>query len=155
MQHNTTKPNFRYDINGLRAIAIIGVLLYHYKLYEFEGGFSGVDVFFVISGYLMSRVVIGQIGRGTFAFGEYFERRLHRIVPALLALVLGVAAVCFFIYLPSDYTPVLDNGAASILFYSNIHYYINTPSYFAASTDSNMFLHTWSLSVEWQFYMIY
>ena len=146
---------FRYDINALRAIAIIGVLLYHYEVELFSGGFVGVDVFFVISGYLMSRVVIGQIDKGTFSFNEYFERRLHRIVPALLFLIAVLTVVCFFFYLPDDYKANLKNAASSIVFLSNIFYWHNSPSYFDASADSNMFLHTWSLSVEWQFYLIY
>jgi peptidoglycan/LPS O-acetylase OafA/YrhL len=151
----STIKSFRYDINGLRAIAIIGVLLFHYKLTAFEGGFAGVDVFFVISGYLMSRVVIGQIARDRFTYNDYLERRLHRIVPALLTLIIVITALCFFLYLPVDYKTTLNNAGASILFVSNIFYWVNTPSYFDASTDSNMFLHTWSLSVEWQFYLIY
>ncbi|WP_051200036.1 acyltransferase family protein [Flavobacterium subsaxonicum] len=155
MLQNNSAKYFRYDINALRAIAIIGVLLYHYKVELFSGGFTGVDVFFVISGYLMSRVVIGQIDKGTFSFNEYFERRLHRIVPALLFLVAVLTVVCFFFYLPDDYKASLKNAASSILFLSNIFYWYNSPSYFDASADTNMFLHTWSLSVEWQFYLVY
>lgn len=151
----TPKTSFRYDINALRAIAIIGVLLYHFKLEAFAGGFAGVDVFFVISGYLMSRVVINRIDKDAFSFGDYIERRLHRIVPALLALVAGVSLACFFIYLPNDYKVNLQNGTSSILFLSNVFFWYNTPSYFDASADTNIFLHTWSLSVEWQFYLLY
>jgi peptidoglycan/LPS O-acetylase OafA/YrhL len=147
--------NFRYDINGLRAIAILGVLLFHYKVPGLEGGFAGVDAFFVISGYLMSRTVMGQLAKGTFSFMEYFTRRLQRIVPALLFMVAVVCGVCFFIYFPSDYKAVLNNGSASVLFLSNIYYWYNAPSYFDPSTDTNMFLHTWSLGAEWQFYLVY
>lgn len=155
MQKSALKSSFRYDINALRAIAIIGVVLYHFKLNAFAGGFAGVDVFFVISGYLMSRVVINQINKGTFSFATYIERRLHRIVPALLVLVVTVAVLCFFLYLPNDYKVNLQNGASSVVFLSNVFYWFNTPSYFDASADTNLFLHTWSLSVEWQFYLIY
>lgn len=154
MQH-AQPSSFRYDINGLRAIAIMGVLLFHYKLAAFAGGFAGVDVFFVISGYLMSRVVMGQVAKGTFSFSTYFEKRLHRIVPALLFLVAALSVVCFFFYLPADYTANLKNGAWSVLFVSNIFYWYDAPSYFDPSTDTNLFLHTWSLSVEWQFYLLY
>jgi len=149
------KSPFRYDINGLRAIAIMGVLLFHYKVPAFAGGFAGVDVFFVISGYLMSRVVMGQVAKGTFSFATYFERRLHRIVPALLVLVATVMLLCFFIYFPVDYKANLNNAASSVLFVSNIFYWYDAPSYFDAATDTNLFLHTWSLSVEWQFYLFY
>ncbi|TRW24654.1 acyltransferase [Flavobacterium zepuense] len=152
---NVTKPSFRYDINGLRAIAIIGVLLFHYKVPAFTGGFAGVDVFFVISGYLMSRVVMSQIDKGTFSYSDYFERRLHRIVPALLFLAVTLTIACFFFYFPVDYTLLSRNAAASIAFISNIVYRSKVSSYFAPSADGNMFLHTWSLSVEWQFYLVY
>lgn len=147
--------NFRYDINGLRAIAILGVLLFHYKVTGFEGGFAGVDAFFVISGYLMSRTVIGQVAKGSFRFTDYFTRRLQRIVPALLFMIAVVCGACFFFYFPDDYKEVLNNGSASVLFMSNIYYWLNAPSYFDPGTDTNMFLHTWSLSAEWQFYIIY
>jgi len=155
MLQNNLKTSFRYDINALRAIAIIGVMLYHFKLDFFKGGFAGVDVFFVISGYLMSRVIIGHINKGLFSFKDYLEKRLYRIVPALLFMVAVVIAICFFIYLPYDYKANLQNAESSIVFLSNIFYWRNTPSYFDASADTNLFLHTWSLSVEWQFYLIY
>jgi peptidoglycan/LPS O-acetylase OafA/YrhL len=155
MPHDNPKPSFRYDINALRAIAITGVVLYHFKLDLFAGGFTGVDVFFVISGYLMSRTVINQIDKNAFSYTDYFKKRLHRIVPALLALVTVVAVLCFFLYLPYDYKVNLQNGASSLFFISNIFYWYNTPSYFDASADTNLFLHTWSLSVEWQFYLVY
>lgn len=155
MLQPTLRSSFRYDINALRGIAIIGVLLYHFKVDDFAGGFAGVDVFFVISGYLMSRVVINQIYKGTFSFVDYFERRLYRIVPALLVLVALLTLLCFFIYLPNDYNVNLKNGASAVLFLSNIFYWYNTPSYFDASADTNLFLHTWSLSVEWQFYLVH
>ena len=155
MLQNTLKSSFRYDINALRAIAIIGVVLYHFKVNFFEGGFAGVDVFFVISGYLMSRVILGQINNGTFSFGSYFAKRLYRIVPALLFMVAIVTVICFFTYLPYDYKANLKNAESSILFLSNIFYWYNSPSYFDASADTNLFLHTWSLSVEWQFYLVY
>jgi peptidoglycan/LPS O-acetylase OafA/YrhL len=152
----TLQPSsFRYDINGLRAIAILGVLLFHYKVSGFEGGFAGVDAFFVISGYLMSRTVMGQVAKGSFRFTDYFARRLQRIVPALLFMIAVVCGACFFFYFPNDYKAVLSNGSASVLFMSNIYYWLNAPSYFDPSTDANMFLHTWSLSAEWQFYLVY
>ncbi|WP_020213555.1 acyltransferase family protein [Flavobacterium rivuli] len=155
MLQSNSKTSFRYDINALRAIAIIGVVFYHFKFKFFTGGFSGVDVFFVISGYLMSRVVINQIDKGSFSFVNYFEKRLFRIVPALLTLIAIVVTICFFIYLPDDFVINLKNAASSILFLSNIYYWRNPASYFNPSVEENLFLHTWSLSVEWQFYLIY
>lgn len=151
-QSNTIK--FRYDINALRAISVIGVLLFHYKVSYVNGGFAGVDVFFVISGYLMSKIIINGIDRDNFSLLEFYGRRLNRIVPALLALVLVLTLVGFFTYFPVNYQLNEQNAAASILFISNIVYW-QSAGYFAEASDSNILLHTWSLSVEWQFYLIY
>ncbi|WP_166647972.1 acyltransferase family protein [Hymenobacter sp. UV11] len=146
---------FRYDINTLRGIAIFGVLLFHYKLNFFSGGFAGVDVFFVISGYLMSKIVINSIDNNDFVYWRYLEKRVKRILPALLFLILALSIVCFFIYLPEDYKVNQRNATGSILFLSNILYWQSADSYFAPSSDTNIFLHTWSLSIEWQFYLLY
>ncbi|TPE40011.1 acyltransferase family protein [Pontibacter mangrovi] len=148
------KNSFRYDINALRAIAVLGVLLFHYKVSYLEGGFTGVDIFFVISGYLMTRIILGSIGKGEFSYKDYLIKRLKRIVPALLFLVIVLTLVGFFVYLPEDYRLNQRNAAASLLFYSNILYW-QSADYFAPSSDTNILLHTWSLSVEWQFYLLY
>lgn len=144
---------FRYDINALRAIAVVGVVLFHFKVPYFEGGFSGVDIFYVISGYLMTRIIINSMAAGNFSVREFYVKRMQRIIPALLALILVLLVSCFFIYLPKDYQLVAKNSTASLLFLSNILYWTNS-GYFDTSSDSNILLHTWSLSVEWQFYLI-
>jgi len=154
VHRSNAKPGFRYDINALRAIAILGVLLYHYKVDFFFGGFAGVDIFFVISGYLMSKIIITSINRNKFSFKDYFSKRLNRIVPALLFLVSAFIVAGFFFYLPQDYRINQKNAAGSVAFLSNIWYWQNS-SYFDPSSETNMFLHTWSLSVEWQFYLLY
>jgi len=148
------QKNFRYDINALRAIAVIGVLLFHYKVPYVDGGFAGVDVFFVISGYLMSKIIIGGLHRDQFSLLEFYGRRFKRIVPALLGLVLVLTVGGFFIYFPVNYQVNEQNAAASILFISNLVYW-KSAGYFAEASDTNILLHTWSLSVEWQFYLIY
>ena len=152
-----SQPNpqkFRYDINALRAISVIGVLLFHYKVAWVGGGFAGVDVFFVISGYLMSKIIINGLTRDNFSLAEFYGRRLKRIVPALLALVLVLTVGGFFIYFPVNYQLNEQNAAASVLFISNIVYW-KSAGYFAEASDTNILLHTWSLSAEWQFYLIY
>jgi peptidoglycan/LPS O-acetylase OafA/YrhL len=144
---------FRYDINALRVIAIVGVLLFHFKVPYFNGGFSGVDIFFVISGYLMTGIVFRGLNSGKFSILDFYRRRVLRIVPALLFLICSIIAICFFIYLPSAYQGIAKNAMASLVFISNMFYAIGN-NYFAESFDTNIFLHTWSLSVEWQFYLI-
>ncbi|WP_187294679.1 acyltransferase family protein [Chitinophaga pinensis] len=145
---------FRYDINALRAIAVLSVMLFHFGVTRFEGGFSGVDVFFVISGYLMTRIIAGGLDNNTFSLVDFYGKRLKRIVPALLVLVGVLMLVNFFVTFPVDYHVTSKNGLSSLLFVSNIVYWRNS-SYFAPASDTNIFLHTWSLSVEWQFYLLY
>jgi len=144
---------FRYDINALRAIAVIGVVLFHFKVPYFDGGFSGVDIFYVISGYLMTRIIINGLYQDQFSVLDFYNRRIRRIVPALLFLIAVLTVAGFFLLLPIDYQLFAKNAASSLLFVSNIVYWRNS-SYFDPSSDNNMLLHTWSLSVEWQFYLI-
>lgn len=153
---DTTKPKskFRHDINTLRAFAIAGVIFFHYKVKGFTGGFAGVDVFFVISGYLMSKIVLNSLNNNTFRFLDFYQKRIKRIIPALLFLISIISVACFFIYLPEDYKINQKNASASIIFLSNILYWKNS-NYFDPVSDTNIFLHTWSLSVEWQFYLLY
>ena len=145
---------FRYDINALRAIAVVSVLLFHLKISFFSGGFIGVDVFFVISGYLMTKIILDGLQANNFSVWDFYSKRVKRIVPALVALVLAVTVAGFFIYLPGQYNENETNGFSSLLFFSNILYWKNS-GYFASAADNNVFLHTWSLSVEWQFYLVY
>lgn len=148
------KTGFRKDINALRAIAVLAVLGYHYKIRFLQGGFAGVDLFFVISGYLMTRIILTGLEKESFSYSEFLLRRFQRIVPALLALVLLVSFACFFIYFPHDYKENAGNALASLLFYSNM-LYLQHSGYFDQASDRNIFLHTWSLAVEFQFYLIY
>lgn len=152
MTQTTTKSNFRYDINALRAIAVIGVILYHFKVPYFNGGFSGVDIFFVISGFLMTRIVLNGLSRGNFSIIEFYRRRIERIIPALAFLIVILITFCYFIYFPGEFHSLIKNSLGSLLFYSNILY--NNVSYFDASSETNILLHTWSLSVEWQYYLL-
>jgi peptidoglycan/LPS O-acetylase OafA/YrhL len=149
----TSNLNFRYDIATLRAMAVISVLLFHFNIPFFEGGFSGVDIFFVISGYLMTKIILNGIDRQQFSLLQFYKKRADRIIPALVFMVLTSLLICFFVYMPDDYMEVTRNASASLLFCSNIVYAL-VGSYFGNSADNNIFLHTWSLSVEWQFYLL-
>jgi peptidoglycan/LPS O-acetylase OafA/YrhL len=147
------KPGFRYDINALRALAVISVLFYHFNVPFTQGGFSGVDVFYVISGYLMTKIILDGLAREQFSLSNFYNKRIQRIIPALTFMIIVVLGFCFFTYMPDDYQEVAKNGAGSLLFISNFVYAL-TGSYFGNSADNNIFLHTWSLSVEWQFYLL-
>jgi len=147
------KSFFRYDINALRAIAVIAVLFFHFKVPFFKGGFSGVDIFYVISGYLMTGIIMRGLANGTLSTMDFYKRRTQRIIPALLFLILIVILFCFFFYFPSNFKSLCKNALSSLLFISNV-VYAEKGDYFAASSDTNTLLHTWSLSLEWQFYLI-
>lgn len=145
---------FRADINGLRAIAVLAVLAYHFGVAPFRSGFVGVDVFFVISGYLMTGIVLGRLDRGTFSVPGFYLDRARRIVPALVVLVAAVLLLGFWILLPDEYLILAKHAASSVTFLSNI-LYRNEAGYFDPGLDQKWLLHTWSLSVEWQFYLLY
>ncbi|TMN92354.1 hypothetical protein CWB72_05575 [Pseudoalteromonas phenolica] len=146
--------DFRYDINGLRAIAVIGVVLFHFEPNLLPGGFSGVDVFFVISGYLMTKIIVQGLERGKFSLFSFFIARFNRIVPALSFLCLILLILGWFYLTPTDYKALGKHVASSVAFLSNYIYWSES-GYFDASSHSKWLLHTWSLSVEWQFYFIY
>ncbi|KUJ61661.1 hypothetical protein AR687_12030 [Flavobacteriaceae bacterium CRH] len=145
---------FRYDIGFLRALAVFIVVFFHYKIPFFEGGFIGVDIFFVISGFLMTSIILKGFDKDFFSIKEFYIRRFERIVPALTFMMMCVLIITFFLYFPVDLKQVSVYTFFSGLFLSNYYYLFNS-DYFDASSQSNILLHTWSLSVEWQFYIIY
>lgn len=145
---------FRNDIGALRALAVLAVVFFHFKVPYFDGGFSGVDIFFVISGYLMTRIILKGFQSNNFSFKHFYTKRITRIVPALIFLIICVIFTGIFILLPKDLQQLGHNSFLSILFSSNIDYYLNS-GYFDVASQNNILLHTWSLSVEWQFYLLY
>jgi peptidoglycan/LPS O-acetylase OafA/YrhL len=146
--------NFRKDINGLRAIAVIAVVLFHFKPEWLPGGFAGVDVFFVISGFLMTRIIFRGIEQENFSILKFYVARANRIIPALAVLCLVLLVFGWFTLTPLDYKALGKHVGSSMGFLSNIVYW-GESGYFAAASHENWLLHTWSLSVEWQFYIIY
>jgi peptidoglycan/LPS O-acetylase OafA/YrhL len=146
--------NFRYDINGLRAFAVLAVVLFHFSVPGFSAGFLGVDVFFVISGYLMTAIVLRNIDQNRFSLVEYYLARSRRIIPALAVLCLALLLLGYWILIPKDYELLGKHAAASIGFISN-ETYLAESGYFDALSHEKLLLHTWSLSVEWQFYLIF
>ncbi len=146
--------DYRSDLTGLRALAVVAVVFYHFGVPGFGGGFAGVDVFFVISGYLMTRIVAGGLSSGNFSFSKFYLSRAKRIVPALAVLCL-VLLVLGLLYLGKrDFYALSRHAVFSVLFLSNFAYR-NEASYFDADAHEKWLLHTWSLSVEWQFYLLY
>ncbi|MBX4139558.1 acyltransferase [Pseudomonas sp. S5F11] len=145
---------FRNNINALRALAVIAVVMFHFKIESFRGGFTGVDVFFVISGFLMTGIIFSGLREGNFSLLSFYASRARRIIPALV--VLCVALMVFgFVYLAlDDYREMLRTVKSSLVFWSNFMF-AKGGSYFDAPLHENWLLHTWSLSVEWQFYLLY
>jgi len=146
--------DFRADINGLRAVAVLAVVLFHFGVAGFSGGFVGVDVFFVISGYLMTRIILAPLAERRFSVLRFYLARARRIFPALAVLGALLLAYGWVQLSPVDYKTLTKHAGASLLFISN-HTYWKESGYFDADAHEKWLLHTWSLSVEWQFYLLY
>jgi peptidoglycan/LPS O-acetylase OafA/YrhL len=145
---------FRQDINGLRAIAVFAVVIFHFNNQWLPGGFSGVDVFFVISGFLMTSIIYKGIVQGDFSIVRFVKSRVRRIVPALLGLCFVLLLVGWFTLTPLDFKYLGKHIVASLSFVSNMIYW-GEFGYFNPNSEDNWLLHTWSLAVEFQFYIIY
>lgn len=145
---------YRPDIDGLRAVAVAPVVLYHAGFSGTPGGFVGVDVFFVISGFLITSIVSREISDGRFSLVSFYERRARRILPALLATIIVSFAIGWFVLLPAEMKSLGQSAFATALFLSNVYFTI-TLDYFARAADYAPLLHTWSLAVEEQFYLFF
>lgn len=145
---------FRKDINGLRAIAVMAVVLYHFNASLMPGGFAGVDVFFVISGFLMTGIIFRGLDNKNFSILRFYTARANRIVPALAILCMVLLFLGWFFLTPYDYKSLGKHAVSSIGFISNFVYWRES-GYFEATSHEKWLLHTWSLSAEWQFYIIY
>ncbi|WP_019671754.1 acyltransferase family protein [Psychrobacter lutiphocae] len=145
---------FRTDINGLRAVAVIAVVLFHFHAAWMPGGFAGVDVFFVISGFLMTGIIFRGFENNNFSLAQFYLARTNRIIPALAALCFVMMLFGWFYLMPLDYKALGKHALSSVAFISNF-IYLNESGYFAADSHEKWLLHTWSLSVEWQFYLLY
>ena len=145
---------FRADINGLRTYALLAVIIFHFNKSWLPGGFSGVDVFFIISGFLMTSIIFRGIEDNTFSLLKFYSARIRRIIPALLVLVLTLMIFGYLFLAPIPYKDLAKHSGGSLLFISNFMYWKES-GYFDAAVIEKFLLHTWSLSVEWQFYIIY
>ncbi|MGL4938950.1 acyltransferase family protein [Shewanella sp.] len=144
---------FRHDINGLRAWAVVAVVLYHFGVPGFAGGFVGVDVFFVISGFLMTGIIITGLERGNFSLWSFYLARARRIIPALLVLCATLLILGWFWLPNADYKMLASHVGTAVAFVSNLKFW-REAGYFDAASHEKWLLHTWSLSVEWQFYIL-
>lgn len=145
---------FRTDINGLRAVAVAAVVCYHFGVPPFTGGFVGVDVFFVISGFLMASIARKEIAGGRFSIGGFLLKRLRRIFPALAVVTLACMIWAGWSYLPGDYQHLVRVATTALTFRSNFSF-AGDVGYFQPDAQKSLFLHTWSLSVEAQFYLAF
>ncbi len=155
------KINYRPEIDGLRAIAVLSVILYHAQLnfldfQPFKGGFIGVDIFFVISGYLISSIIIKEYNAtGNFSLKYFYERRIRRILPVLFFIIIVSFPIAWRFLLPSGFIDYSKSTLYSLFFSSNFYFHFDGLRYGAADGIEKPFLHTWSLSVEEQYYLIF
>ncbi len=145
---------YRPEIDGLRAIAVIPVVLFHAGVQVFSGGYVGVDVFFVISGYLISGIILSEISGGTFSFLRFYERRARRLLPALYLTLLVTIPLAWLWLLPRDFRDFSQSLAATVTFTSNI-LFLQEIDYFDTESELKPLIHTWSLAIEEQFYIVF
>ena len=145
---------YRPEIDGLRAIALIPVVLFHAGFEWFSGGYVGVDVFFVISGYLITSIILQEKEVGNFSFTYFYERRARRILPALFFIMLLCIPFAWILLLPHELIDFGKSLMATSLFSSNILFWLES-DYFAADAELIPLIHTWSLAIEEQFYLFF
>ena len=144
---------YRKEIDGIRGLSVIFVILFHAKVQFFEGGYLGVDIFFVISGFLITSIILKQLKEGNFNLLNFFERRARRILPALVFLLFSISLISIFLLFPDEIVDYSKNVNSVLFFYAN-HWFVNKISYFDINQE-NLLTHLWSLSVEEQFYIFF
>ena len=149
----STSHTYRRDIDGLRGLAVLLVVLFH-ATGSVRGGFIGVDVFFVISGYLITGIIVREMEAQSFSFAAFWERRIRRIVPASVVMTVATVGLASIVLLPDDFMGFGRSVIAHALMVSNFYFW-NDSGYFAAASDQKPLLHTWSLAVEEQFYLVF
>ena len=145
---------YRSEIDGLRALAVFPVVFFHAGFELFEGGFVGVDIFFIISGYLITSIIIRELKNHSFSLINFYERRARRILPALFFVIFFVTILSYIFLSRSELGAYFKSIVSTLFFYSNFYFWKTTP-YFNSESELEPLLHTWSLSIEEQFYLIF
>ena len=145
---------YRADIDGLRAIAVLSVVVFHFIASALPNGFLGVDIFFVISGFLITSIIHKSCLEKKFSLKEFYIRRIKRLFPAFICVLASSSVVAYILFLPSELLPFSKSSLAALGFISNIFFYSET-GYFDAHSQLKPLLHTWSLAVEEQFYIVF
>lgn len=148
------KPMYRPDIDGLRAVAVLSVVAFHVFPDQIKGGFVGVDIFFVISGYLITQIILSQLNAKNFSFYDFYSRRIRRIFPSLILIFLTCYVFGWFTLLSDDFKQLGKHIASGSTFISNLILW-NESGYFDSSSDAKPLLHLWSLGIEEQFYIVW
>jgi peptidoglycan/LPS O-acetylase OafA/YrhL len=146
---------YRPEIDGLRAVAVIPVILFHMGLSWMPGGFIGVDVFFVISGFLITSIIKKELDQGNFSFRDFWARRVRRILPAMIFVTAVTLAITYFFVFRPDQQAIGKQGLAALLSVANIYFWQSSGDYWGKEAEESPFLHAWSLSVEEQFYLFF
>ena len=154
MSQTNSATEYRPEVDGLRAVAIVPVLLFHAGLSAFAGGFFGVDVFFVISGYLITAQLASSEKSGIALLGNFYHRRIRRLFPAIAIVSLVTAVIAYLIMTPSQLRPLFSSFTSTQVFLQNIYLWQNS-GYWDQSLETSPLMHTWSLAVEEQFYLIF
>ena len=150
-----SRPKYRSDVDGMRALAILSVLIFHAYPSSLPGGFVGVDIFFVISGYLISSIIFRGLTLGTFSFFDFYARRVRRIFPAVTVVILGSFLLGFFFLTPFNLEELIEESPYAAFFLENWRLYVTTGGYWETATELKPFMHFWSLGVEEQYYIFY
>ncbi len=153
--HTHSNPLYRPEIDGLRALSLVGVLLFHARFGILPGGYVGVDVFFVISGYLITSIIARDLDSNTFSFLSFYERRARRILPALAAMLVLCYLPAAWLLMPGDFVDFAKSACAAVLSLSNFWFFLVNGDYFRPMAERQPLLHTWSLAVEEQFYALF
>ncbi len=146
--------DYRPDLDGLRAVAVLPVILFHLGFPHTPGGFVGVDVFFVLSGYLITRQIAIELSEGRFSLLDFYDRRMRRLLPALFAMLIGSTTLALIVLLPRDLDDFGESLVAAVFSISNFYFW-TASGYFAPAAETMPLLHTWSLAVEEQFYLLF